>query len=160
MVHVGFRLAVSSGCDVGLSSVQSSRQDYWTIMSHNKHHTGDSLMSYTFPVFSSEDGKLRWIYTPMSGLDLCSVCSHVNSTICSYRLHKTVFSITQSTAPQVSLRGRYVVLSLDFLHWLQVTCSLLCWRLCYRIIAVFHNLGIFWLVLSIVSIITNKTVLL
>lgn len=58
-------------------------------MSHNKHHTGDSFMSYMFLVFSdsSEDGNIRWIYTLTDkkhkhisiifGLDLCCVCSHV-----------------------------------------------------------------------------------
>lgn len=64
-VHVVYRLVVSSGCDVRLSSAQSCWQDYWTIMSHNKHHTGDSFTSYVFPVFSdsSEDGNIRWIDT-------------------------------------------------------------------------------------------------
>lgn len=64
-VHVVYRLVVSSGCDVRLSSAQSCWQDYWTIMSHNKHHTGDSFTSRMFPVFSdsSEDGNICRIYT-------------------------------------------------------------------------------------------------
>lgn len=36
--HLVYRLVVSSGCDVELSSAQSCWQDYWTIIRRNRHH--------------------------------------------------------------------------------------------------------------------------